>query len=236
MTTLIGKLGEMNAPSDQYKICTDSATLQLNVIGDRFLIGNNDGQIFNYTGQHPKTPENKSSLIYDSNEKQFTLKWWSNSEGIYFPKNDWCIEKYESGIYSEMGRIIIESLTKITKDNENALLGTWRNLGYLDELKQTRRSVSELIEQYPTSKYVNQFLVFNAKNLVVITPKSGRVLEIEYDGKKSYKTGNIPQRVKWLSKNRIAVEIISDYRRDWNILERVTDDTPLRNISDMYVQ
>lgn len=74
MTTLIGKLGEMNAPSDQYKICTDSATLQLNVIGDRFLIGNNDGQIFNYTGQHPKTPENKSSLIYDSNEKQFTLK------------------------------------------------------------------------------------------------------------------------------------------------------------------
>lgn len=135
-----------------------------------------------------------------------------------------------------MGRIIIESLTKVTKDNENALLGTWRNLGYLDELKQTRRSVSELIEQYPTSKYVNQFLVFNAKNLVVITPKSGRVLEIEYDGKRSYKTGNIPQRVKWLSKNRIAVEIISDNRRDWNILERVTDDTPLRNISDMYVQ
>lgn len=237
MTTLIGKLGEMNAPFDQYKICTDSVTLHLIVNGDRFSIRNNDHQIFNYTGQEHKDPANKSSLIYDSNEKQFTLKWWSNFESAFYPKNDWCLEKYESGVYSAMGRIIIESLTKNNvKDNEKPLFGTWRNLGILDELGNTRKSISKLIEQYPTSKYVNQFLVFNAKTLVIITPNSGMVMKIGYDGKKSFKTGNITQRVKWLSKNRIAVEFISDYHRDWNILERVTDDTPLRNIAGMYVQ
>ena len=95
MTTLTGNLGEINAPFDQYKICTDSVTLHLHVHGDRFIIKNNDHQIFNYTGPNPKTPENKSILIYDSNEKQFMLKWWSNYETVYYPKNDWCLEKYE---------------------------------------------------------------------------------------------------------------------------------------------
>lgn len=237
MTTLTGNLGEINAPFDQYKICTDSVTLHLHVHGDRFLIKDNDHQIFNYTGPNPKTPENKSILIYDSNEKQFMLKWWSNYETAYYPKNDWCLEKYESGVYSDMGRIIVDALTNTkAKDKEQPLLGTWRNLGYLDELKNTQKSIAQLIEQYPTSKYAHQYLVYNEKNLVVITQNSGMVQRVEYDGKDAFKTGTIPQRVKWLSKDRIAVEIISDYRRDWNILERVTDDTPLRDIADFYVQ
>ena len=162
MTTLTGNLGEINAPFDQYKICTDSVTLHLHVHGDRFLIKDNDHQIFNYTGPNPKTPENKSILIYDSNEKQFMLKWWSNYETAYYPKNDWCLEKYESGVYSAMGRIIVDALTNTkAKDKEQPLLGTWRNLGYLDELKNTKKSIAQLVEQYPTSKYAHQYLVYN---------------------------------------------------------------------------
>ena len=245
MTTLTGKQGEVKAPFEQYKICTDSVTLMVTERAAFFSISDNDHQVFNYTGDQPKSEGDKSPLIYDSNALQFKMKWWSTYPNhLHFPNNDWCIEKYESGLYSEMGKIFFDALTgKAAIDPANPLTGTWRIIGYVDELRDMKKDLPKLHEQYPTSKYFNSFVVFEPKNWTMINGSSGMqgvgggvVDKIEYNGKKAYKIGNTTRQVKWLSKDRIAVEEHIDYRTDWMILERVTDGTtPLSHIASQYV-
>ena len=76
-------------------------------------------------------------------------------------------------------------------------------------------------------------MVLPPENAVRITSgRGGGVDRVEYNGKNAYKMGNKNCRVKWLSKDRIAVEEHIDYRIDWQILERVTDgQTPLSCIA-----
>ena len=238
MTTLTGKLGEVKAPFEQYKICTDSVTLMVSERAAFFNISENDHRVFNYTGDQPKSEGDKSSLIYDSNAQQFKLKWWSTYQShIHFPKDDWCIEKYESGQYTENSKVFFDALTgKAEVDASNPLTGTWRFIGYVDELRDIKKELPKMHEQYPKSKYLNSFVVFAPKDWTMIAPNGGAVDKIEYNGKKSYKTGNKTQQVKWLSKDRIAVEEHIDYRTDWMIMERVTDGTtPLSHIASQYV-
>lgn len=239
MTMLTGKLGEVKAPYEQYKICTDSVTLMVSGQNAFFTISDNDHKVFNYTGDQPKSESDKSPLIYDSNAQQFKLKWWSTYPShVHFPKNDWCIEKYESGQYSEMGKVFFDALTGMPEvDASNPLNGTWRILGYVDELRDARKDLPNLREQYPKSKYFNSFAIFASKNITMIAKGSGGGVDtIEYIGKKAYKAGNITHQVKWLSKDCIAIEERIDYRIDWQILERVTDgSTPLSHIASQFV-
>ena len=240
MMTLTGKQGEIKAPFDQYKICTDSITLMLSVQNAFFNIVNNDNQVFNYTGDQPKSEDDKSTLIYDSNADHFTLKWWSqNSYHLYFPENGWCIEKYESGQYSDMGRIAFDALTgKAETDANNPLTGTWRLIGYVDGLNNLKKDVAELREKYPKSKYYNSFYVMSPKNLVLIAAgRGGGIMNVEYYSKTGFKSNNITHKVKWLSKNCIAIDERQDYRVDWQILERVTDGTtPLSSIASQFLK
>lgn len=238
MTTLTGKMGEVKAPLEQYKICTDSVTLMVAERAAFFAIIDNDHRVFNYTGDQPKSEGDKSTLIYDSNAKQFKMKWWSTyTNHIHFPNNDWCIEKYESDTYSEMGKVFFDALTgKAEIDAANPLTGTWRFIGYVDELRDVKKELPKLHEQYPTSKYFNSFVIFAPKDWTMLAKSGGGVDKIEYNGKKSYKVGNKTQQVKWLSKDRIAVEEHVDYRTDWMIMERVTDGTtPLSHIASQYI-
>lgn len=240
LMTLVGKNGEINSPYHQYKVCTDSLTLMVVFRGGIFSMNNNDHQIFNYTGSEPKSEDDKSILIYDSNAEHFTEKWWSDFRGhMIFPDNDWCVEKYQSGQYTEESRIAFDAMTgKAEVDAGNLLTGTWRFIGYVDELRDIKKRLSKLHEQYPKSKYFNSFVIFAPKDWTMIAGGTGGgVDKIEYNGKKSYKVGNMTHQVKWLSKDRIAVEERIDYRTDWMILERVTDGTtPLSHIISQYIQ
>ena len=238
MTTLTGKVGEIKAPYEQYKICTDSVTLMVSEQGNRFSISDNDHQVFNYTGEQPKSEGDKGLLIFDSNAEQFKLKWWSTYRShIYFPDNDWCIEKYESGKYTAKSKVFFDALTGAAEmDANNPLMGTWRFIGYVDELRDVKKELPKLHEQYPTSRYFNSFMVFTAKNLTTVFSRGGSVDTIELNGKKAYKSAGKTYQIKWLSKNRIAIEDHVDYRTDWMILERVTDDsTPLSHIAGQFV-
>ena len=238
MTTLTGKMGEVKAPFEQYKICTDSVTLMVSQRAAFFNISDNDHRVFNYTGEQPKSEDDKSPLIYDSNDKQFKLKWWSTYPNhIHFPNNDWCVEKYESGQYTEMSKVFFDALTGAAEvDANNPMTGTWRFIGYVDELRDVKRELPKLHEQYQTSKYFNSFIIFAPKYWTMLAKTGGAVDKVEYNGKKSYKFGNKTCQVKWLSKDRIAVEEHIDYRTDWMILERVTDgSTPLSHIASQYI-
>lgn len=240
MTTLTGNLGEVKAPYDQYKICTDSMTLMVSVQNAFFSITNNDHDVFYYTGEEQKTEGGKETRIYDSNAEHFTQKWWSTYQNhIHFPYNGWCIEKYESGKYSEVGKVLFDALTgKAEVDPANPLTGTWRIIGFVDELRDLKKGLPKLQEEYPVSKYVYSYLVLTPKDWTLfVNGRSGGVDKIEYYGKKAFKRGNQTLQVKWLSKDRIAIEERADYRIDWQILERVTDGrTVLSLIGEQFVR
>ena len=226
MMTLTGKQGEIKAPFDQYKICTDSMTLMVNVQGTTFQIQDTDHSVFNYTGSQPKDENDKSTLIYDSNAEHFTLKWWNAGRGhLYFPDNNWCLEKYEANKYSEIGRKAFDALTAVpVVDKKNPLLGTWRILGDVDELRDIKKALPKMHENYEASKYYNFFYIFSPKTFTLVARLQGGVVNpVEYEGKKAYKLNNQTLHVKWLTKDRIAIEEKIDYRTDWKILERVTD-------------
>ena len=239
MTTLTGKVGEVKAPYEQYKICTDSITLMVMERNHAFSIMDNDHRVFNYTGEQTKDENDKSPLIYDSNDKQFKLKWWSTyTNHIHFPNNDWCIEKYESGKYTEMSKVFFDALTGTAEVNaKNRQTGTWRFIGFVDDLRDIKKELRKLHEQYSTSQYFNSFIVFTPNYWAMLTKEGGVVDKIEYNGKKSFKVGNATSQVKWLSKDRIAVEQQNGYRTDWMILERVTDgSSPLSHIASQFME
>jgi len=238
MATLTGKVGEVIAPFEQYKICTDSLTLMVAERNGTFVITDNDHCVFNYTGEQPKTDGDKGPLIYDSGPAEFKLKWWSPYVGhLYFPKDDWCIEKYVSGQYSAKGRIFFDALTgKPEADKSNPLIGTWRFIGFVDELHDMGKVLPKLRQDYPSSKYYNSFMVFLQKHVISISARGGRVDDIYYDGRKGFRSNNTNTQTKWLSKDCVAVEFSVDYRTDWMILERVVDgSTPLSAIAGQYV-
>jgi len=51
MTTLTGKIGEVKAPFEQYKICTDSVTLMVSERAAFFNISDNDHRVFQLYGR-----------------------------------------------------------------------------------------------------------------------------------------------------------------------------------------
>ncbi len=239
MMTLTGKQGEIKAPFDQYKICTDSLTMMLNIQGNTFQITDTDHMVFRYTGDQPKDENDKSTLIYDSNADRFTLKWWNPGRGhIYFPDNNWCIEKYEANQYSETGRKVFDALTATPiADKSNPLLGTWRILDDIDELRDLKKVLPKLHENYESSKYYNSFYIFTPSTFVLVIRHQGGVVNpIEYEGKKAYKLQKNTVNFRWLTKNRIAIEEKIDYRTDYKILERVTDNqTMLSRIASQII-
>ena len=83
MMTLTGKMGEVKAPFEQYKVCTDSITLMVSFNAAFFSISDNDHKVFTYTGDQPKDENDKSTLIYDSNADHFSMKWWSQYTRAY---------------------------------------------------------------------------------------------------------------------------------------------------------
>ena len=235
-----GKDGRyIKEPFDQYKICTDKVTLMMSINNKLYRIVNNDRKVFNYTGSEPSSPDDKSTLIYDSDSRGFKLKWWSvNSNHLIFPSNDWCIETYQSGIYSKDGKVIVGALTDKSANVQGKVLkGRWRMLGLMDELNDVKKETRRMKEEYAKSKYYNRnFVVFGDKYMFeTLNHGQGYYEEIEYIGNKGYRIirdrfrdeENVIRNVKWISKDMIAVEIQDDYRTDYQILEKVKDETAI---------
>ena len=238
MTRLTGNLGEVKAPFEQYKICTDSVTLMVAKHNDVFFIGDNDHMVFNYTGDQPKSAGDTSSLIYDSNSKQFKLKWWSTyQDHIHFPHNGWCIEKYESGKYTETSKFFFEALADNPKvDEKNPLVGTWRLIGSMDDPQLMGQQLN-IINNLSLRNKTISFYVFTPKTrTMIMAGVGGRVDKIETDGKNKFKKGKTSYHVEWLSKDNIAIKELGGKNGVWTNLERVTDGTtPLSCIARLYV-
>ena len=235
-----GKNGQyFKEPFDQYKICTDKVTLMMSINNKIYRIVNNDRRVFNYTGSEPSSPDDKSTLIYDSDSTGFKLKWWSGySSHQIFPANDWCVEVYKSGVYSKDGKVIVGALTDKSANVEGKVLkGRWRMLGLMDELKDVKKEIKRMRDEYANSRYYNRNIVVFGEKYMFETLNNGQGYyeEIEYVGNKGYKIikdrfrdeQNEIRIVKWISNDLIAVEFQDGYHTDYQILEKVKDDTAI---------
>lgn len=226
MTSFTNEAGINRNLLDQYKICTDSITLMLNVYGSEFVIANTDHMVFNYTGEQPDDRNAKASRIYDSDANHFTLKWWSEGGG-------WLIEKYMANQYTENARMALDGLTAVSKaDRANPLFATWRVIGWMDELKGVKKQLAAMKAQYATSKNVGQYVTITPNVFVTTTlnkrtdqdrQATGDVRRVQFPNKNTLMLPKEKCSVKWLSKDVIALEVYNDFRTDYQILERVSD-------------
>ena len=236
LMTLQGKVGEVKAPFDQYKICTDSITLMLALSQQQngmmaFNVSQPDRETFNYTGPEPRFENDHRTLIYDSNSDHFTEKWWSETKDhMYFPENDWCLEFYESNRYSDAARPVVEALTSVPEVNTaNPLVGRWRVIGWMDELTDVKNQLKQLKDAYATGKYNVEFCITSSYLVYsLVTGLTGVLVPNSGSPDKNTLIQNDTRRaVKWLTKDIIAVEIHEDWRRDWQIFERDADSESL---------
>ena len=245
LTSLIDKHGvTIQAPFDQYKICTDSVTLMFSVNGNHFMLAKNDSQVFNYTGEEPDAHNATATRIFDSNADHFTLKWWSTYPNhLYFPKNDWCTEFYESGKHSDNAQKILDALMSPNASHpQNPFIGTWRFLGMMDELRDVKKQLNALRKDAAKGMNIGHFIFTPTRAITYSNGSRGGSTEfIAYNGKKKIMMGSGQRfhkhNIIWLSKECFAMEVHLDgYRTDYQIWERMPDSTPLFNrIASQYV-
>lgn len=247
LTSLIDKEGvTIQAPFDQYKICTDSVTLMFTMQGSGFSLGKNDSQVFNYTGEKPDANNATATRIFDSNAEHFTLKWWSTYQShLYFPHNDWCTEFYESGKYSVNAKTILDALMSPSDSHhQNPFIGTWRFLGMMDELQDVKKKLSALRKDVEEGMDIGN-LIFTPSYAIMYSNRgrSGSIEYAGYKGKKKILMSNLQyknireQTFIWLTKDCFAIEVHLDgYRTDYQIWERMPNTEPLINkIASQYV-
>lgn len=243
LMTLKGRVGEVKAPFDQYKICTDSITIMLVLAAQNnglmmFNVSHPDNETFNYTGSEPRFEGDHRTLIYDSNAEHFTEKWWSETKDhTYFPENDWCLEFYEANRYSEAARPTVEALTSTGEINaENPLLGRWRIIGWMDELTDVKKQLKDIKDAYPTGRFNGEFIISSSHLIyTIVTGVSGAIIANSGSpDKNTLIQNNEKHNVKWLTKDIIAVERREDWRRDWQIMERDTDSETLLSRAACY--
>lgn len=233
LMTITGKQGEVVSPYDQYKICLDNVTLHANVVNGLVYIGKNDAIVFNYTGPEPKTPDDKSSLIYDSDSRRFKLKWWSEyTNHDIFPDNDWCIEQYESGHMNTALKILLDEVQNLGgTDKKNPLIGLWKRLGAVESLENAKKEIdvlkanvqgtTETYMKFTTDHVVEIFLNTSYRQL------SGRSSNVVYGSKESVTFYNLRQSVTWIDKTHVVLGIPVNDRIAYIVYEQVTPDRPL---------
>ena len=225
---------------DQYKVCTDSTTLNIFIDAASHFFGIYKNKIYDYTGDTPATPEDKSDLIYDSDLQHFTLKWWvpeqparQEQPPVFIP-NEWCIEKYQKGLFSDDGKIVFDALTQLPQaDKENPLIGTWRNIGGIHSLDE--EEVARLKKGYPNSEiyYNKSFYVFTPTHwLLTNDGDKGLYNKITYINHDTI-SDNVsvaPIPLVWLSDDCVALTITNpNNNRVYIVLERVQDRVPVLN-------
>ena len=252
-----GGIQEINPyPNDIYKICTDNVTMRLNVVKNNsfktFRIDHSDPEIFNYTGERIEADNaDKSKRIFDSDDKHFTLKWWSMLQNsAYYPYNNWSYEYYESGKYSEAARPIADMLTSApARDANNPLIGTWQYAmkidkiegegqdNWIEELKkvdnikevltylsQTEPGESKQYQVYTPSYFFTMRMSDNMKEMM------GAYDKITYNGKESVTApGGEVMEIHWLTDDFFAIRQPSRNKVVYRVWERVSDDQTILN-------
>ena len=256
LKTVISKGIERQHELDQYKVCTDSVTLGFRL--EDFPVGGDDyfqshvmqhvmdswtERVLDYTGDSHPDENDKTSLIFDSDDKHFSQKWWVTHEvrdTLVFPyfNNVWCTEVYEAGQFSENGKLFFDAIMNPQPSDEyTPLIGSWRTLGTLPADKLSDEEVENLRKVYPNSVTYNRaFYIFTPSHWFTTTVSRGRLQgafnKVTYIGTDAFRDGIMPQPylLTWRSKDCVAMGVNgNDSIVAYIILERLTDDVPVFN-------
>ena len=222
-----------DAPTDQYKICTDNITLTLRVIDGKLSIVQLD-DVFNFTGDNNENENDTTAQIFDSNEHHFTLKWFSHETRIsHFPYRTWCYEYYKSGEFSPEAKQYFDILETIPQpDKKNPFIGTWVKIGKLDELNNAKKNVALLYARYKMEGRPFDIYTFMPEFAICSNSVRTSVYEIEYKKKNRITDWlNCEVEVKWITDDCFALSDIDEFgQKDWEIYYRKTDSTPLQDV------
>lgn len=249
-------------PHDVYKICTDSVTMRMTMLGGpnkMFRIDHSDPEVLNYTGERSEADKtDKSVRIFDSNAERFTLKWWSMLQNsLYYPYNNWGYEYYESGKYSEAAKPIAEVLTSApARDPNNPLIGTWQYALKIEKIEETGQD--NWIEELKKVDNMKDILAYfrqtepgEPKQYQVYTPShffTMRMLDnmkemmgaydnVIYNGKESVTApGGEVMEIHWLTDDAFAIKQQMGNKVLYRIWERVADnDSMLSRIGRLFL-
>ena len=249
-------------PHDVYKICTDSVTMRMTMLGGpnkMFRIDHSDPEVLNYTGERSEADKtDKSVRIFDSNAERFTLKWWSMLQNsAYYPYNNWGYEYYESGKYSEAAKPIAEVLTSApARDPNNPLIGTWQYALKMEKIEKTGQD--NWIEELKKVDNMKDILAYfrqtepgEPKQYQVYTPShffTMRMLDnmkemmgaydnVIYNGKESVTApGGEVMEIHWLTDDAFAIKQQVGNKVLYRIWERVADnDSMLSRIGRLFL-
>ena len=249
-------------PHDVYKICTDSVTMRMTMLGGpnkMFRIDHSDPEVLNYTGERSEADKtDKSVRIFDSNAERFTLKWWSMLQNsAYYPYNNWGYEYYESGKYSEAAKPIAEVLTSApARDLKNPLIGTWQYALKIEKIEETGQD--NWIEELKKVDNMKDILAYfrqtepgEPKQYQVYTPShffTMRMLDnmkemmgaydnVIYNGKESVTApGGEVMEIHWLTDDAFAIKQQMGNKVLYRIWERVADnDSMLSRIGRLFL-
>lgn len=243
----VGTDGKITAVSnDQYIICTDSTAWLLDVrykAFELYRIGGN--AVFNYTGEEPDSANPLARRIYNSNARQFTLKWWNGGERKKenVPSNNWCIENYESNQFSEVGREITDALVASEKGHvPNSFIGRWKTLGKVASLnnKEVERiRASSILIPYEETEYN----IVAPSSLLRIKALKGRFSSISMDDDapiKKFLWGGKVHKVAWLSPDTVAVQQKDGYviwarmPEEMSFIDRIWEQEKVLSQKDLY--
>lgn len=127
---------------NQYKYCTDSATLQLNVfkgynatdpiLDYHVLLSDNDHAPFKYTGM----TADKKTKIFNSNKDGFTMMWYhSEKDRSPYPVQQYVTELYETCNDSLPLMRKIISMIERKSGGKNKFAGCWYRLGAIKTIE-----------------------------------------------------------------------------------------------------
>lgn len=127
---------------NQYKYCTDSATLQLNifkgynatdpVLDYHVLLSDNDHAPFKYTGM----TADKKTKIFNSNKDGFTMMWYhSEKDQSPYPVQQYVTELYETCNDSLPLLRKIISMIERKSGGKNKFAGCWYRLGAIKTIE-----------------------------------------------------------------------------------------------------
>lgn len=143
----------------QYKYSTDTAPMTLMVIRKNaydyaYAMRQDEPHGYNYTGNVAVGEDGRGTRIYDSNNEQFTLKWYNTvrpNEGAVFPMNEFITEYYDrKDIEPQMLRSI-EMLEMKHQQPSHRFAGCWRmvgNYGMVDGERILTRPSADLYKIY----------------------------------------------------------------------------------------
>lgn len=219
LTKITGRDGiEMNAPIDQYKICEEDATYSFWVDGSnpkniQFRLNINDTNVFDYTGRIPQEEDGHGSQIYDSNGKEFKLRWWSvYKDHALFPDHGWVVEQYERDKCSKSAQEILSMLREDTSLNSrDPYSGVWLMMG-------EKNSEAELLAWKDSVEKENKFydaplimytMVVRGKRMLMLSfvndinmarrGYSGSLQDISHKGKNELRIANRIYEPRWIN-------------------------------------